>query len=171
MYASDPSGRLGAWDLCSGSCYAFSGQFVLASARETPSMRPCDRVRESASMSRQLVITYYADRDMLGLVSDEDYEAFKDILLEQLHKEWPKAAVAVDDGEHAGVDLEISDGDFADAKAEQEAKSDVESRVHEIANDVIEEREWATEDYENYDDDYEEEFDERRGKDEDSEDY
>ena len=27
-------------------------------------------------MSRQLVITYYADRDMLGLVSDEDYEAF-----------------------------------------------------------------------------------------------
>ena len=49
-------------------------------------------------MSRQLVITYYADRDMLGLVSDEDYEAFKDILLEQLHKEWPKAAINVDDG-------------------------------------------------------------------------
>ena len=44
-------------------------------------------------MSRQLVITYYADRDMLGLVSDEDYEAFKDILLEQLHKEWPKGAI------------------------------------------------------------------------------
>ena len=123
-------------------------------------------------MSRQLVITYYADRDMLGLVSDEDYEAFKDILLEQLHKEWPKAVVAVDDGEHAGVDVEISDGDFANAKAEQEAKSDVESRVHEIANDVIEEREWATEDYENYDDDYEEELDERRSsKDEDQEDY
>jgi len=123
-------------------------------------------------MSRQLVITYFADRDMLGLVSDEDYEAFKDILLEQLHKEWPKAAVAVDDGEHASVDVEINDGDFADAKAEQEARSDVESRVHEIANDVIEDREWATEDYENYDEDYEEEFDERRGaKDEDQEDY
>lgn len=122
-------------------------------------------------MSRQLVITYYADRDMLGLVSDEDYEAFKDILLEQLHKEWPKAAVAVDDGEHAGVDIEISDGDFPHAKAEQEAKSDVEARVHEIANDVIEEREWATEEYENYDEDYDEELDERRGKDEDQEDY
>jgi hypothetical protein len=121
-------------------------------------------------MTRQLVITYYADRDMLGLVSDEDYEAFKDILLERLHKEWPKGAVAVDDGEHAGVDLDISDGDFADAKAEQEAKSDVEARVHEIANDVIEEREWATEDYENYDEDYEEEFD-KRGKDEDQGDY
>ena len=123
-------------------------------------------------MSRQLVITYFADRDMLGLVSDEDYEAFKDLLLEQLHKEWPKAAVAVDDGEHAGVDIEITEGDFKDAKAEQEAKSDVESRVHEIANDVIEEREWATEEYENYDDDYDEDFEERRGnKDDDSDDY
>lgn len=123
-------------------------------------------------MSRQLVITYFADRDMLGLISDEDYEAFKDLLLEQLHKEWPKAAVAVDDGEHAGVDIEITEGDFKDAKAEQEAKSDVESRVHEIANDVIEEREWATEEYENYDDDYDEDFEERRGnKDDDSDDY
>jgi hypothetical protein len=105
------------------------------------------------SMSRQLVITYYADRDMLGLVSDEDYEAFKDILLEQLHKEWPKAAVTIEDGEHAGVEVEI-----------------VDARVHEIANDVIEEREWATEDLETYDD-YEEELEERRGADEDRDDY
>ena len=122
-------------------------------------------------MSRQLVITYYADRDMLGLVSDEDYEAFKDILLEQLHKEWPKGAVAVDDGEHASVDVDISEGDFANTKAEMEAKSDVEARVHEIANDVIEEREWATEEYEAYDEDLEQDLDERRGKDEDQEDY
>jgi hypothetical protein len=122
------------------------------------------------SMSRQLVITYYADRDMLGLVSDEDYEAFKDILLEQLHKEWPKAAITIEDGEHAGVEVEIVDGDYPTAKAEQEARSDVESRVHEIANDVIEEREWATEDLESYDD-YEEEIEERRGADEDRDDY
>ncbi len=122
-------------------------------------------------MSRQLVITYYADRDMLGLVSDEDYEAFKDILLEQLHKEWPKAAITIDDGEHAGVEVAIVDGDYPTAKAEREARSDVESRVHEIANDVIEEREWATEDLETYDDDYEEELEERRGADEDRDDY
>jgi hypothetical protein len=122
-------------------------------------------------MSRQLVITYNADRDMLGLVSDEDYEAFKDILLEQLHKEWPKAAIAIDDGEHAGVEVEIVDGDYPTVKAEQEARSDVESRVHEIANDVIEAREWATEDLETYDDDYEEELEERRGADEDRDDY
>jgi hypothetical protein len=62
------------------------------------------------------------------------------------------------------------DGDYPTAKAEQEAKSDVESRVHEIANDVIEEREWATEDLETYDD-YEEELEERRGADEDRDDY
>ena len=122
-------------------------------------------------MSRQLVITYYADRDMLGLVSDEDYEAFKDILLEQLHKEWPKAAINVDDGEHASVEVEIVDGDYPNAKAEQEARSDVESRIHEISNDVIEEREWATADSDGYDEDYEEELEERRGVDEDRDDY
>jgi len=122
-------------------------------------------------MARQLNITYYADRDMLGLVSDEDYEQFKDLLLEALHKAWPKAHVAVDDGEHAGVDVQILDGEFPNAKAEQQAKSDVESRVHEIANDVIEEREWATEEeYEGYDDDYDEDVEERRGRDDD-EDY
>jgi hypothetical protein len=122
-------------------------------------------------MARQLNITYYADRDMLGLVTDEDYEQFKDILLEALHKEWPKATLAIDDGEHASIEVEFSNGDFPSAKAEQDAKSDVESRVHEIANDVIEEREWATEEeYEGYDEDLDEELEERRGRDED-EDY
>jgi hypothetical protein len=122
-------------------------------------------------MARQLNITYLADRDMLGLVSDEDYEQFKDLLLEAMHKEWPKAVVAVDDGEHASVEVAFVDGDFPSAKAEQEAKSDVEARVHEIANDVIEEREWATEEeYENYDEEFDEELQERRGRDGD-EDY
>lgn len=122
-------------------------------------------------MARQMNITYFADRDMLGLVSEEDYEQFKDLLLEALHKEWPKAALAVDDGEHASVEVEFASGEFGDARAEMEARSDVESRVHEIANDVIEAREWATEaEYEGYDEDYDEEFEERRGRDED-EDY
>ncbi len=122
-------------------------------------------------MARQLNIVYNADRDMLGLVSDEDYEQFKDLLLEAMHKEWPKASISVEDGEHASVDVSIVNGDFPSAKAEQEAKSDVESRVHEIANDVIEEREWATEEeYEGYDEDLDDEFEERRGRDED-EDY
>lgn len=116
-------------------------------------------------MARQLSITYFADRDMLGLVSDEDYEQFKDLLLEALHKEWPKATVSIEDGEHAGSEVQFAAGEFPNPKAEQEAKSDVESRVHEIANDVIEEREWATEDeYDGYDDDIDEDLDERRGR-------
>jgi hypothetical protein len=137
----------------------------------TPATAPrCDGTRyfREGSMARQLTITYFADRDMLGLVSDEDYEQFKDLLLEALHKEWPKATIAVDDGEHASIEVEFANGDFPSAKAEQDAKSDVESRVHEIA---IEEREWATEEeYEGYDEDYDEELEERRGRDED-EDY
>jgi hypothetical protein len=126
---------------------------------------------QEKSMARQLNITYFADRDMLGLVSDEDYEAFKDILLEALHKEWPKAAVAVDDGEHASVEVVFADGGFPSEKAQREAVSDVESRVHEIANDVIEEREWATEEeYESYDEEYDEDLEERRRA-EDDDDY
>jgi hypothetical protein len=122
-------------------------------------------------MAKQMNVTYFADRDMLGLVSEEDYEQFKDLLLEALHKEWPKATIGIDDGEHASVEVEFANGEFGDARAELEARSDVESRVHEIANDVIEAREWATEtEYEGYDDDLDEEFEERRGRDED-EDY
>ncbi len=121
-------------------------------------------------MARQLTITYFSDRDMLGLVTDEDYEQFKDILLEALHKEWPKATLAIEDGEHASVDVEFAEGDFPNDKALREAVSDVESRVHEIANDVIEEREWATEEYEGYDDDLEE-LEERRGRTGDDDDY
>ena len=116
-------------------------------------------------MTKQLNITYFADRDMLGLVSDEDYEQFKDILLEALHKEWPKAAVAVEDGEHAGVEVEFADASFPTKKVEQEAKSDVESRVHEIANDVIGEREWASdEDLDIYDEEYDEDLEARRSR-------
>ena len=122
-------------------------------------------------MARQLTITYFSDRDMLGLVTDEDYEQFKDILLEALHKEWPKATLAIEDGEHASVEVEFADNDFPNDKALREAVSDVESRVHEIANDVIEEREWATEEeYEGYDDDLEE-LEERRGRTGDDDDY
>jgi hypothetical protein len=122
-------------------------------------------------MSKQLVITYYADRDVLGLVSDEDYEAFKDMLLEQLHKEWPKAGVSVDDGEASSIEVEMADGEFPTEKAEKDARTDVEARVHEIAHDIIEEREWATKEFEAYDEDYEEDLDDRRSADSDRDDH
>jgi hypothetical protein len=112
-------------------------------------------------MSRQLVITYYADRELLGLVSDEDYETFKDLVLEALHKEWPKAAVTVDDGEQAHVEIELVAGDKGEAVLDQQARNDVESRVFEIANEVVDNREWATEEFETYDEDDDEDFTER----------
>src|SRR5262245_19441185 len=138
------------WDGRSTSCYPSAPLRNVRASRSEKTRpagcEPASRQFKEGSMARQLNITYYADRDMLGLVSDEDYEQFKDLLLEALHKEWPKATIAVEDGEHAGIEVEFASGDFPTAKAEQDAKSDVESRVHEIANDVIEEREWATED-------------------------
>lgn len=112
-------------------------------------------------MSRALVINYYADRELLGMVSDEDYEAFKDLLLEELHKEWPKAAVTVEDGEQSSVEVDLAPDAKADDKLEDQARHDVETRVQEIANEVIDNREWATEEYDNYDEDYDEEFNER----------
>ena len=60
-------------------------------------------------MARQLTITYFADRDMLGLVSDEDYEQFKDLLLEAMHKEWPKAQIAVEDAPTVGEGDRVAD--------------------------------------------------------------
>ncbi len=113
-------------------------------------------------MSRPLVITYYADRELLGMVSDEDYETFKDLLLEALHKEWPKATVTVDEGEHAHVEIDVSGAEKQEDKLDEQARADVETRVIEIANEVIDNREWATEEFEDYDEDYEDDLDERR---------
>jgi spore coat protein CotH len=112
-------------------------------------------------MNRALVINYYADRELLGLVSDEDYEAFKDLLLEELHKEWPKAAVTVDDGEQASIEVDLATDAKAEDTLDDQSRLDVETRVQEIANEVIDNREWATEQQESYDEDYDEEFSER----------
>jgi hypothetical protein len=69
--------------------------------------------------------------------------------------------IHVEDGETAHVDVDL----VADAKAtdtlDEQSRHDVEARVLEIANEVIDNREWATEEYENYDEDYDEDFNER----------
>lgn len=113
-------------------------------------------------MSRQLVINYYADRELLGMVSDEDYETFKDLLHEALHKEWPKASITVDDGEHAYAEIDLAPDEKSEDKLDEQSRIDVETRVTEIANEVIDDREWATEEFEDYDEDYDDDLDERR---------
>lgn len=116
---------------------------------------------EGSAMSRALVINYYADRELLGMVSDEDYETFKDLLLEELHKEWPKSAITVDDGEQSSIEVDLPPDAKADDKLDDLARQDVVTRVQEIVNEVIDNREWATAEFENYDEDYDEEFSER----------
>ena len=69
----------------------------------------------------------------------------------------------MEDGEHAAVEVEILNPDPANPKVEEQARNDVESRVHEIANDVIDEREWASDEHEEYEEDLDEELSDRRG--------
>jgi hypothetical protein len=117
---------------------------------------------EGKAMTRHWIITYFADRELLGLVSDEDFETFKDLLLESLHKEWPTAAVTVDDGEHAYVELDVAPSEKGVAEPlDAQSRADVETRVVEIANEVIDGREWATEEFEEYEEDVDEDFKER----------
>ena len=57
-------------------------------------------------MSAKLSITYSASRDLLGMVSEEEYQRFKDQLLEAFQDEWPDATVAIEDEEVAMLDLD-----------------------------------------------------------------
>jgi hypothetical protein len=95
-------------------------------------------------MSAKLSITYSASRDLLGLVSEEEYQRFKDQLLEAFQAEWPEAAVVIDDEEEAALELEGISG---------QAEQDVRDRIEDIVNDVIDDAGWQDEE----DDFYEEE--------------
>ncbi|HWQ37485.1 MAG TPA: hypothetical protein VNM24_02590 [Burkholderiales bacterium] len=100
-------------------------------------------------MASKLEITYYASRDMLGMVSDEEYERFKDMLLDAFQEEWPDAQITIEDDEEAYVDLDGVSGD---------AEQDVRDRVEDIVNDVIDSGAWQDEEEDPYAE--EEEFDE-----------
>lgn len=95
-------------------------------------------------MSAKLSITYSASRDLLGMVSEEEYQRFKDQLLEAFQDEWPDATVAIDDDEDTMLDLEGISG---------QAEQDVRDRVEDIVHDVIDDASWQDEE----DDLYEEE--------------
>jgi hypothetical protein len=95
-------------------------------------------------MAAKLSITYSTSRDLLGMVSEEEYQRFKDQLLEAFQEEWPDATVAIDDDEEAYLDLDGITG---------QAEQDVRDRVEDIVNDVVEDASWQDEE----DDFYEEE--------------
>jgi len=98
-------------------------------------------------MAPKISITYSASRDLLGMVSEEEYQRFKDQLLEAFQEEWPDATVVVDDDEEAFLDLDGISG---------QAEQDVRDRVEDIVSDIVETAAWQDED-----DDFFEEEDER----------
>jgi hypothetical protein len=97
-------------------------------------------------MTSKLSITYFANHDMLGLVSEEEYERFKEELLEALQAEWPDATVAVDDDEEAYADIVGLSG---------QAEQDVRDRIEDIVDEVIDEGSWEDEEEELYEEEEE----------------
>ena len=87
-------------------------------------------------MASKLSLTYYSSRESLGVVSDEEYEHFKNLLFDTLQEEWPDADVTVEDDDEASVDVSGVDANFA---------SDVEGRVHDIVSDLIDSGDWEEE--------------------------
>lgn len=88
-------------------------------------------------MADTLTITYYASRDALGTVSDEEYSNFKEMLLEALQDEWPDAQVSVEDDEDALLEVDGLSG---------QAEQDVRDRIEDIVNDLLETADWQDED-------------------------
>ena len=97
-------------------------------------------------MASKLSITYTASRDLLGMVSEEEYQRFKDQLLDAFQEEWPDATVAIEDDEEAFLDLDGISG---------QAEQDVRDRIEDIVTDIVETADWQDEE-----DDFQDEADE-----------
>jgi hypothetical protein len=101
-------------------------------------------------MASKLSITYSTSRDLLGMVSEEEYQRFKDQLLEAFQEEWPDATVVIDDDEEALLDLDGISG---------QAEQDVRDRIEDIVTDIVETASWQDEE-----DEFFEEEDETKGE-------
>ena len=87
-------------------------------------------------MAIDLTITYFVSHDMLGIPSDEEVEHFKDLLLEGLQDEWPEAQVAIEDDEDARAELSGLSG---------QSLQDVQDRVDDIVNEILDAGAWEEE--------------------------
>ena len=92
-------------------------------------------------MASTLSIAYFANHDLLGVVSEEEYERFKDQLLQSLQEEWPEATVSIDDDEEVYVEVEGLTG---------QAEQDVRGRVNDIVSEVIDSGDWQDEEEDFY---------------------
>lgn len=98
-------------------------------------------------MASTLSIAYFANHDLLGVVSEEEYEKFKSQLLQALQEEWPDAAITIEDDEEVYVETEGLSG---------QADLDVRSRIADIVNEVIDSAEWKDEEEDFYEADEDE---------------
>jgi len=98
-------------------------------------------------MASALSIAYFANHDLLGVASEEEYERFKSQLLQALQEEWPDATITIDDDEEVYLETEGISG---------QAELDVRSRIADIVNEVIDSAEWKDEEEEFYETDEDE---------------
>ena len=96
------------------------------------------------NMASSLSIAYFANHDLLGVVSEAEYEQFKSQLLQVLQEEWPDATVTIDDDEEVYFETEGISG---------QAELDVRARVADIVKEVIDSGDWQEEKEDLYDDD------------------
>jgi len=106
-------------------------------------------------MASTLSITHYTSHEPLGVVSDEEYQRFKDQLLEEFQEEWPEAIVSIEDDEEPYTEVDGVSG---------QAERDVRDRIEDIVNEVIDSGDWRDEEEDPYEekeelDDEEEEED------------
>jgi hypothetical protein len=94
-------------------------------------------------MASSLSIAYFANHDLLGVVSEEEYEQFKSQLLQALQEEWPDATVTIDDDEDVYFETKGIGG---------QAELDVRSRVADIVKEVIDSGDWQEEEEDFFDD-------------------
>ena len=87
-------------------------------------------------MAAKLSITYSTSRDLLGMVSEEEYQRFKDQLMQAFQEEWPDATVNIEDDEESFLDLDGIGG---------QAEQDVRDRVEDIVSEVVESGDWEDE--------------------------
>ena len=92
-------------------------------------------------MASTLSIAYFANHDLLGVVSEEEYERFKSQLLQAFQEEWPDAAISIEDDEEGYVET----GGIA-----EQAELDVRGRISDIVNEVIDSGDWREEEKDFY---------------------
>ena len=97
-------------------------------------------------MASTLSIFHYTSHEPLGIVSDEEYQRFKDQLLVSFQEEWPDAVVSIEDDDEPRTEVDGVSG---------QAEKDVRDRIEDIVNEVIDSGDWRDEEEDPYEEEEE----------------